>query len=117
MISYRHQATQDSECAAKLSDGLGSGSNELLLFGPKRRRLRVFLDSIRLSMGTLFVQDIMQAMLHSRVVCPIISADSLRRMEQIADIALEQTSTVYIICSTSEKDLQGREVMKMLERL
>ena len=44
MISYRHQATQDSECAAKLSDGLGSGSNELLLFGPKRRRLRVFLD-------------------------------------------------------------------------
>jgi len=114
MVSYRHEAKQDSECAAKLSDGLGSGSNELLLFGPKRRRLRVFLDSIRLSMGALFVRDIMQAMLHSRVVCPIISADSLRRMEQISK---DQTSTVYIICSTSEKDLQGREVMKQLERL
>ena len=117
MVSYRHEAKQDSECAAKLSDGLGSGSTDLFLFGTKRRRMRVFLDSIRLSIGRLFVNDIMRAMLRSRVVCPIISANALRRMEQIAELAQEQSSTIYIICSTSERDLQGNEVMKQLERI
>eukprot|EP01043_Picozoa_sp_COSAG02_P013247 COSAG02_NODE_526_length_20707_cov_11.431337_20_plen_613_part_00 len=117
MVSYRHTAMQDSECAAKLSDGLGSGSQDLFLFGAKRRRMRVFLDCIRLSLGQLFVDDIMQAMLRSRVVCPIISAEAVRRMEQIEELAREQSSTVYIICSTSEKDLQGNPVMEQIERM
>lgn len=79
--------------------------------------MRVFLDSIRLGLGQRFVDDIMQAMLHSRVVCPIISADAVRRMQQIEEVAREQSSTVYIICSTSEKDLQGNEIMKKIERI
>jgi len=117
LVSYRHSAKQDSECAAKLSDGLGSGSQDQFLFGATRRRMRVFLDCIRLGLGQLFVEDIMEAMLNSRVVCPIISADAVRRMEEIEETAAEHSGTIYIICSTSEKDLLGNEVMKQLELL
>ena len=117
MVSYRHLAKQDTECATKLSDGLGSGSQDLFLFGAKRRRMRVFLDCIRLGLGQLFVHDIMQAVFNSRVVCPIISAEAVRRMEQIEELAREQSSTVFIICSTSEKDLQGNPVMEQIERM
>ena len=59
----------------------------------------------------------MEAMLNSRVVCPIISADAVRRMEEIEETATEHSGTIYIICSTSEKDLLGNEVMKQLELL
>eukprot|EP01047_Picozoa_sp_COSAG01_P002145 COSAG01_NODE_55_length_31115_cov_105.202533_2_plen_1797_part_00 len=80
MISYRHEARQDTECALKLCDGCGSGD---FLFGTRRRNLRVFLDAIRLSIGNRFVDDIMRAMLRSRVVCPVISAAATTRMESI----------------------------------
>jgi hypothetical protein len=80
MISYRHEGRQDTECALKLCDGCGSGD---FLFGTRRRHLRVFLDAIRLSVGNRFVDDIMRAMLRSRVVCPVISAAATVRMECI----------------------------------
>ena len=59
--------------------GSGNASDDRFVFGSRRRRLRVFLDAIRLSIGNLFIKDIMQAMLRSREVCPVISADATRR--------------------------------------
>eukprot|EP01048_Picozoa_sp_COSAG05_P000363 COSAG05_NODE_9_length_39734_cov_180.598067_27_plen_1828_part_00 len=78
MLSYRHQGVQDTECALKINDGCSSGN---FLFGTRRRHLRVFLDAIRLSTGSQFMEDIMKAMLRSRVVCPIVSASATQRME------------------------------------
>ena len=58
LLSYRHSAKLDSECVLKVTDGCGSGTPDFL-FGSSRRRLRVFLDRIRLSIGAPFIKDIM----------------------------------------------------------
>eukprot|EP01047_Picozoa_sp_COSAG01_P047861 COSAG01_NODE_4611_length_4879_cov_9.632845_3_plen_851_part_01 len=78
MLSYRHAAKKDTACALKLFDGCGSDD---FVFGERRRNLRVFLDRVRLSVGSRFMEDIMHAMLHSRVICPVVSASATLRME------------------------------------
>ena len=86
MLSYRHETNHDKVSAAKLCDGCSSGDPSSsvqsdFLFGARRRHLRVFLDTIRLSAGQMFVKDIMEAELRTRVICPLISKDATRRME------------------------------------
>ena len=116
LLSYRHSAKLDSECVLKVTDGCGSGT-PALLFGSSRRRLRVFLDRIRLSIGAPFIKDIMQAMLHSRVVCPVISAAATQRMESM--VPPPQSGKVVLFSSSPGWDIQKppRDVMQMLEAL
>ena len=116
LLSYRHSARLDSECVLKVTDGCGSGAPDFL-FGTSRRRLRVFLDKIRLSIGAPFIKDIMEAMLHSRVVCPVISAAATRRMESMLPPA--QSGKVVLLSSSPGVDIQTppRDVMQTLEGL
>jgi hypothetical protein len=116
MLSYRHSAKLDTECVLKVTDGCGSGTPDFL-FGNSRRRLHVFLDRIRLSMGAPFIKDIMEAMLHSRVVCPVISAAATERMEDMLPPA--QSSKVVLLSSSPGVDIQTppRNVMQTLEDL
>lgn len=74
-ISYRW-GVHDSSFTQALFDIL-----TLFTVGSERRAVRVFLDSQRLRKGRNFQAEFTTALVNSKALCPIISADSLVKLQ------------------------------------
>lgn len=74
-ISYRW-GKHDSKFVQALFDAL-----TLFTVQAERRAVQVFMDSRRLQEGWDFQMEFTNALVHSAVVCPIVSADALLRMQ------------------------------------
>ena len=107
-ISYRW-GQRDSVIAASLFDNLGNYN-----VGDEQRCIDTFLDTKRLRSGEEFQHAFSDALMNSRVACPVLSCDALWKMTNHNPNQCDNVLLEWILCAEFDKSDDPKVKLKKI---